>query len=68
MLTVSSFYSDDVVSLGNPELDLLWKLRNDREDEPKDDDGKRKRFVQTNEDATSASAFLRGVHLLEISM
>ena len=43
--------ADDVVSLGNPELDRLWNLplRDVREE-------------RTNEDAPSASSFLRGVH------
>jgi len=56
---------DDVVSLGNPELDRLWNLRDDRkEDDLKDESsGKRNRSVRTNEELMpSASSFLRGVH------
>ena len=57
--------SDDVVSLGNPELDRLWNLRDDRkEDDLKDESsGKRNSSVRTNEELMpSASKFLKMVH------
>ena len=53
------------MSLGNPELDRLWNLRDDRkEDDLKDESsGKRNSSVRTNEELMpSASSFLRGVH------